>query len=87
MPIDFDSFYDFDIWFWNYSDGVVFFCFSFYFNRNTKEEWVIIKPSASSPLAIVIEDMDIEDSHTCGYDYIALFNGKYYAIHICKFIK
>lgn len=43
---------------------------------NTKEEWVIIKPSASSPLAIVIEDMDIEDSHTCGYDYIALFNGK-----------
>ena len=74
--------------FWYCSDGVVFFVFYFISKyRNIKEEWVIIKPSSSSPLAIVIEDMDIEEIHTCGYDYLALFNGKYYAIHICKLIR
>ncbi|CAG2256173.1 unnamed protein product [Mytilus edulis] len=42
--------------------------------RDDKEEWVIIKPSASTPLAIVVEDMDIEDSHHCGYDYLAVYD-------------
>jgi hypothetical protein len=27
MDIDYTSFYDFDIWFWNFSDTVVFFAF------------------------------------------------------------
>jgi len=27
--IDFASFYDFSIGFWNWSNGMVFFCFSF----------------------------------------------------------
>ncbi|XP_071122343.1 CUB and zona pellucida-like domain-containing protein 1 [Mytilus edulis] len=44
--------------------------------KDDKEEWVIIKPSASTPLAIVVEDMDIEDSHHCGYDYLAVYDGK-----------
>ena len=29
MGIDFVSFYDFDIWFWNYSDSVVFLSYHF----------------------------------------------------------
>ena len=29
--IDFDFFYDFDIWFWNCSDSVLFCCCSFYY--------------------------------------------------------
>ena len=29
--IDFASFYDFDIWFWNCSDSVVWFCFEIWF--------------------------------------------------------
>ena len=29
--VDISSFYDFDIWFWNCSDSVVFFAFSFYY--------------------------------------------------------
>ena len=36
--IDFASFYDFDIWFWNCSDSVVFFCCSFYSIKN-KQWW------------------------------------------------
>ena len=31
MSIDFASFKDVDIRFWNCSDSVVFFCFAFYF--------------------------------------------------------
>ncbi|CAC5384878.1 CUBN [Mytilus coruscus] len=44
--------------------------------KDDKEEWVIIKPSSSTPLAIVVEDMDIEDFHHCGYDYLAVYDGK-----------
>jgi len=34
IGIDVASFYHFDIWFWNFSNSVVFVCFSFYINRS-----------------------------------------------------
>lgn len=44
--------------------------------ENYREEWLIMKPDGSDSLAIVIEDMDIEDSKYECYDYLEVINGK-----------
>ena len=47
---------------------------TFYYS-NTKEEWLIVKPNSSSPLAIIVEDADLEYSGHCAYDHVSIYNG------------
>jgi hypothetical protein len=62
MGIDFDTFYDFDIWRWNWSDSEVFFFFIFIRNVHSakKETHKGILGILIQTFSVILLDIDSE---------------------------